>query len=646
MGNYRNTVASLPRLVGRLPSESTVLQLEAAHETCMLGEKEGIVGATVSYRGESRMFSSTELAAMFLNKLKMITHAETKAPVSDVVISVPSYFTEKERRALLDAAEIAGLNCLRTVNDVTAAAVNYGMMKTEIPADALRTVIILDIGYGGLKACLATFIKGQIEIKAHVSDMHLGGRDFDEKLVGYFAEHFLKQRKVDIRENKKALLRLRVACERIKKVLSGIQLTRMELEALVDGNDFPLEMSRQMFEELCAPLFERVGASLMELLQKAGLSPEQVDAVEIIGGSTRIPAVKAKIAQLFGKEASTTLNADESVSRGCALICAMDSPLVRVREHKIVETINFSSRLTLFDANNVLLGDFVLPRESPLGQTNNLQVVLPLETLLPIVVEAKYIDDSDISPEIPRQFAKFQLALPAGGQLPSQTCALDLFVRFNASGLVEMEKATITEQQPSTAASAQGSSANTESEGTSESDKPTFSTCPPPPQQQQQQPVPKLLTIKSETFRLPRQTVVKMKDAEIAMSLHDKLVSEIDDRRNAVEEYIYEARAKLDDAYASVCSEGEKSELLNALSRAEDWLYNEGADLGKEPYIQKLDELRALMKPLSARLVEQAKATATATATGTTSPRAEEPEASKDAADTSSSAGTPHMDMD
>lgn len=588
-------MTNLPRLIGRLATEKSVLQVESTYETCTLSEKDGIAGASLSYRGETGAFSSTELVAMFLNKLKMITHAETKAPVSDVVISVPSFFTDKERRAMIDAAEIAGLNCLRTVNDVTAAAVNYGLMKAEVLADEPKNVIILDIGYSSLKACLASFAKGQVEIKAHVSDMYLGGRDFDERLVNFFAEHFLKLRKVDVRQNKKALLRLRVACEKMKKVLSGIQLTRMELEALIDGDDFPLEMSRHMFEELSVGLTERIGAHLMELLQKTGFSVDQIDSVEIIGGSTRIPAVKAKIAQLFGKEVKTTLNADESSSRGCALICAMDSPLVRVREYEIIESINFSSHLALFDAKGTAIGKFDLARETPLGQTVNIQLALPEAVSFPIVIEAKYNSDSlPVVEEIPLQFAKFQLSVPASLQLAAGIHSLDLFVRFNWSGLLELEKATVTEQTQA----AEDASSASESDESSEA-KPS-----------QAIPTSQTLTIKTETFRLPRQVLAKLKDAEIAMNLHDKLVAEIDERRNAVEEYIYEARAKLDDMFASVCDESEREQALRVLSLAEDWLYNDGADLSKEAYIQKLEELKKLMKPFYTRLVEQARAAA------------------------------------
>ncbi|PJF16729.1 putative heat shock protein hsp88 [Paramicrosporidium saccamoebae] len=576
VGNFRNTVINLPRLIGRLSDEPAVA-VEQGFETCQLAEKEGVVGAAVSYREEDAVFSNTELVGMFLSKLKAITYAETKLPVSDVVISVPSYFTEKERRSLIDAAEVAGLNCLRTVNDTTAAAVCYGMMKTDIPADKPKNVIILDIGFSSLKMCVASFLKGSAEIKGHAFDMSLGGRDFDEVLANHFAEHFLETKKVDIRNNKKALLRLRVACEKIKKILSGIQKTKLDLEALIDGEDFTLVAERAQFEELSMSLVDRVEKTILELLQKANISVEDIDSVEIIGGCTRIPSIKARIAQIFGKEASTTLNADEAVSRGCALLCAIDSPLVRVREYKIADTVYFPIKL-VGDQN---LGEVeIFPAGSNTCETHTFTLTLDHSISFPLNFEAHYSDLTSLPAGTPSQIAKFTVTAPKDLEInESSTMVFDAHV--NSSGLVDITKPRV---EVTTAVP-------TDEEGKEEAKTHVTS-----------------LSIKVETFRLPRATVQKMKDAEIAMSLHDRLIAEIDDRRNAVEEFIYEARNKLEECYSEVSSEQERESAGSALMTAEDWLYGEGAEVGKEEYVKKLDELKSIFKPFISRIVERAKA--------------------------------------
>lgn len=612
----------MPRLIGRLAEEPAIQEVEGRYETCDLSGKEGIVAATVAYRGQEVIFSNTELVGMFLDKLKMIANTETKVPVSDVVISVPAFFTEKERRALMDAAEIAGLNCLRTVNDTTAAAVNYGMMKSDVSAEISKTVVILDIGYASMKACAVSFAKGAAEIHANVYDMHLGGRDFDEVLVEHFTEQFIKVHKIDLRENKKALLRLRLGCERIKKILSGIQVTRLELEELTPGVDFKLEASRQQLEELAAPLLSRIAARLTELLQSAGLTAEQVDSIEVIGGTTRIPAVKTSVAQVFGKEVSTTLNADEAVSRGCALLCAMDSPSVRVREYKLVDVVNFPIALTCTAANGQSLGRLDLfPRGTPVGQVRPIILKVNDASIFPISTEAHYSDISGIPKGTPSQLARFVISAPKDLVLATpSTVTIDALV--NPSSVIEVcrgriELETIVE-----------SSTSVEEED---------DAAPVAPERRVSIVQ---LSIKAETFRMPRPVMHKLKEAEINMALNDKLVAEIDDRRNAVEELIYEARNKMDETYSSVSSEEERDAVMSALSKAEDWLYNEGADMGKEAYVKKLEELKNLLKPFVTRLVEQARASSASTES--TSAEFVKVSGGSD----SINIDVPHMDMD
>lgn len=577
VSNFRNTVMNLPRLVGRLPGEDIAVN-EQRYETCRLAEKEGVVAVTVNYLGEERTFSNTELTGMFLNKLKSIVSAETKAPVSDVVISVPSYFGEKERRALMDAAEVAGLNCLRTVNDLTAAAVTYGMMKTDVPSDKARLIAIVDVGHASFKAAIVSVVKGSVEMKGHVSDPHLGGRDFDEALASHFASNILSTHRFDVRENKKAMLRLRTACERIKKVLSGIQMTKLELEALFEGHDVCLEATRVQLEELSAHLLGRIGDHLRELLAQSSIKAEDIEAVEIIGGATRIPAVKTKISEVFGKEVSTTLNADEAVSRGCALLCAMDSPLVRVREFKVAD---LSRSSIFFSLGDHIIGE--LPEGSFFGVASKFMV--PLEGLsFPFTISAHYSHPEVLPTGVPQQVAKFTFSTPKSLDQASVKKVI-VAPMISASGCVEIEDsfAETETSEPGTPADGQ--------DPASVPPRVVLRTFP--------------LTVKAETFRIPRQTLTALKEAEIAMTLGDKNAAEIDDSRNAVEEFIYEGRQKLDDVYAGFCEDSEKEAIREKLAETESWLYDEGLELGKTEYVTKLNSLKALFKPLESRFQEK-----------------------------------------
>jgi len=338
MSNFRNTVSCLNRFIGRSIDEDDIKTTENTFWTCGMAEKQGEAAAVVNYRGEEHLFSATELMAMFLGKLKIIAQNETKSAVSDCVISVPLYFTEVQRRAMLDASAISGLNCLRLLNDTTATALCYGLTKNDQFSEQPRIVCFVDIGYAGTKIAIASFTKGHLEIKSTAYDANLGGRDFDEILVNFFADNIRQTHKDDITSSNRGLLRLRAACEKIKKVLSGISSTKVDLET--ETRDYPLPMTREAFENLIKPLVDRIEICLQQVISSSGLSLSDFYSVEVVGGSTRIPAVKALITRIFQKEVSTTLNQDEAIARGCALQCAIESPSFRVREFGVKDIIH------------------------------------------------------------------------------------------------------------------------------------------------------------------------------------------------------------------------------------------------------------------------------------------------------------------
>ena len=298
--------------------------------------------------GKKEQFTATQLLSMFLNKIKATASAELKTSVADIVISVPAWFTDAQRRSLMDAAEISGLKLLRLMNDTTATALGYGITKTDLPPpeEKPRRVAFVDIGHSTFTCSVVEFKKGELAVKATSYDRHFGGRNFDKALVDHFAQEFKAKFKIDIKTNPKALVRVAGAAEKLKKVLSANASAPLNIESLMNDVDVHTLMKREELEELVKPLLDRATAPLEQALLEAKLKPEDIDAVELVGGCTRVPSLKERIHKFFGKQLSFTLNQDESVARGCAFSCAMGSLIFRVRDFSVHDIVNYPIEFT------------------------------------------------------------------------------------------------------------------------------------------------------------------------------------------------------------------------------------------------------------------------------------------------------------
>jgi heat shock 70kDa protein 4 len=309
----------------------------------------------VRFAGEEQTFSATQIMGMFLGSLKDMASKESGgALVQDVVVSTPGWFTDIQRRAMLDAAEIAGLNTLRLINDTTATALGYGITKSDLPeADNPRHVVFCDIGHSSYQVAVVSFVKGQLNVLGAAYDRHFGGRDFDRALVKHFAAEFQQKYKIDVLSNPKAVFRLATACERLKKVLSANALAPINVESIMNDVDAAGALKREEFEELIKPLLERVTDPLEAALAQSGLTKDQIHSVEMVGGSSRVPALKERISAFFGKTLSFTSNQDEAVCRGCALAAAALSPVFRVREFTVHDTTPYPIKVTWDPAPDV-----------------------------------------------------------------------------------------------------------------------------------------------------------------------------------------------------------------------------------------------------------------------------------------------------
>lgn len=296
------------------------------------------------YLGEQEVFSATQLYAAYLGRLRDIASIEHKSTVSDVVIAVPGWYTDVQRRAVLDAAEIASLHPLRLINETTATALGYGITKTDLPSpeeNKPRVVVFVDIGHTQYQVSVVSFVKGSLQVRGYAYDHHFGGRDVDYALVQYFAEEFKTKYKIDVLGNKKAIFRLSVAVERLKKVLSANAQAPLSVESIMNDIDASSSMTREVMEDLVAPLLERTVVPLEKALAQAGVSKDEVDAIELVGGSSRIPALKNRIQAFFDKPLSFTCNQEEAIARGATLACATLSPVFRVRDFTISDLATY-----------------------------------------------------------------------------------------------------------------------------------------------------------------------------------------------------------------------------------------------------------------------------------------------------------------
>ncbi|XP_066444425.1 heat shock 70 kDa protein [Eleutherodactylus coqui] len=318
--NPQNTVFDAKRLIGR-KFDDAVVQSDMKHWPFGVVSDGGKPKVKVEYKGEEKTFSPEEISSMVLIKMKETAEAYLGQPVKDAVITVPAYFNDSQRQATKDAGVIAGLNVLRIINEPTAAAIAYGLDKGS---RGESNVLIFDLGGGTFDVSILTIDDGVFEVKATAGDTHLGGEDFDNRMVNHFMEEFKRKHKKDISQNKRALRRLRTACERAKRTLSSSSQASIEIDSLYEGIDFYTSITRARFEELCSDLFRGTLEPVEKALRDAKMDKSQIHDIVLVGGSTRIPKVQKLLQDFFnGKELNKSINPDEAVAYGAAVQAAI-----------------------------------------------------------------------------------------------------------------------------------------------------------------------------------------------------------------------------------------------------------------------------------------------------------------------------------
>jgi heat shock protein 4 len=449
LSNSANSVVFVKRLLGKMFDD-----VETAHEqhfspARLVADDSGRVAIAVKYLGEDVIVTPEEVVATLLAKIKRTCrHCMPDQEIADCVIAIPHYFTDTQRRAMLDAARMAGLNVLRLVNDITAVATQYGMRRT-FTADETRLVVFYDIGVCSTDVALASISGTELQMLAITSDHTLGGRDFDELLVTKLAADIKNKYKLDVFSSQRALLKLRKECDRIKQILSANSKVPYTIEYLMDDKDVSGTVTREEFETLIGANFkERLAAPLERVLAAGKVTAEQLHSLEMLGGGTRIPYVQTLIREMVGRDLSKTCDADESVCWGATLHCAMLSPSFKVKPYEVREISAFPISVDWkHDPTAPVTG--VLPLTAmdesigvfaPNNVAPSVKIITIREWALPLQVAARYGDHA-ARPQSHPVIARFAITPPAdaakAARIPAQ-CKIKLKMKVDGSGLLSL----------------------------------------------------------------------------------------------------------------------------------------------------------------------------------------------------------------